>query len=273
LTNTENGLALRRWTVIDQPGRIITALAKHADGQAADEPTLARLQRNGFRLVRLPLDELEQTLAEMGGATVDANEWHGQAPQWRAIGARSVESSGRAVAIDGRVRRFDRGDFRLIMRSWTVQMETGPAVHLEMVPQHVRPQANNLRRLLGEQQQESAEGFGGAAIDLQLEDGFAYALLGESPGTDWKAEAAEAGRNKGMVIPKSVSGGARVAGKGPDDATGPEATMPLTLGELLLAGGDSAVGAGAMRTRSVIVLVPKIAAELFPADQIRTAGK
>src|SRR5215813_15141271 len=79
LANTDNGLELHRWTVMDQPGRIITALSKHADGQAADDQTLARLQRNGFRLVRIAVDDLDQALADMGGATVNANEWHGQA--------------------------------------------------------------------------------------------------------------------------------------------------------------------------------------------------
>src|SRR5262249_53351473 len=153
--NTDNGLELRRWTVLNDADRMRRALNKSASGEAIDAATQARLQRNGFRVVRIPEDQVDQLLMDLGGANVDSNEWHGQVNDWRALTDRPLDAGGRAVAVDGRVSRLDHGSLRLLVRSWTVQMEDGPRIHMEIVPQHHRPQARSLKRLLeGTQEKE-----------------------------------------------------------------------------------------------------------------------
>src|SRR5688572_2282198 len=112
LPNADNGLEVLRWTLIDQPGRIQNTLLKYVNGQAVDASTAERLQRNGFRMLRVPAAAVDSLLADLGGATIESNEWQGQVHQWRSMLDRPVESAGRAVAVDGHVRRFDRGEFR-----------------------------------------------------------------------------------------------------------------------------------------------------------------
>jgi hypothetical protein len=254
LTNANNGLEVLRWTVLDQAGRVRDNVLKYADGSAMDEPTQARLQRNGFRLVRIPAERIESLLADLGGATIESNEWQGQVHEWRSLLDRPVETAGRAVVVDGHVRRAERGEFRLLIRSWIVAMEDGPRMHFEMLPQHHRPQANNLRRLLGEQKQQQVDGFAAAALDLQLEPGYAYVLVGEAPLTEWAGHASTASTNSPSALPPRFSRTPRV---GPSDVFASDGGTPVTLGELLLPLDRQPP------TRGILVFVPRIAPELF----------
>ncbi len=294
LTGINNGLELRRWTVVDAPDRVMNVLATHADGAAADQDMVDRLKRNGLRFVRVPSSEVDALVAELGGATVDRNEWHGQVYDWRPLMEQPIDPRGIAVAIDGRVRRFDRGEFRVLIRSWTVQMEDGPYLHLEVLPQHRVARANDLRRLLGEKPADAGEAFATLALDLQLQAGFAYVLVSESPEIDWpemdrpaevnaalqdqddaNAAGADAARDADRVAtgaeapPQAVR--PRPSRVGPPEAIGPEAGAPMTLGEMLLPLSESPP------MRQVLVFVPKIPAELFPpvyeSDEARGRGE
>jgi len=275
LTGTNNGLEVRRWTVLDAPDRVMNVLSEHADGAACGQTNIDRLRRNGFRFIRVKAAEIDAVVKELGGATLDRNEWHGQVYDWRSLRDQSIDTHGTAVAIDGRVRRFDRGDFRLLIRSWTVLMEDGPHLHLEVLPQHLLPRANNLRLLIGEKPEDTGEAFATLALDLQLQAGFGYVLVSESPAIDWPqldepalmpdggeeagdvaaVPKGEGGEVSTPVAPPAVRHKPRV---GPGENFGPEAGTPRTLGEILL---PSSV---APPTRELLVFVPKIPAELFP---------
>lgn len=241
LTNADNGLEIRRWSVVSDDARLLAVLDERMAGIAGDDLAQARLQRNGFRFVRVPGDELELLLHDLGGSNVDRSEWHGQIPEWRTLIERPLDQQGQAVAIDGRVRRFDRGTMRLMIRSWTVQMETGPAVHLEVLPSHHLPDGRSLQRLLGAAG-STGEGFDSMTIDLQLEAGWGYVVIGQAPDTG-SARLAP-GRNA-------------TASRGPQDAAGPDAAAPLTMGEFLLGQRPDAA------RRTILVFVARVPAELF----------
>jgi hypothetical protein len=132
-------------------------------------------------------------------------------------------------------------------------MEDGPHIHLEMLPRHERSGASDLRRLLGEQQRASG-GFAGAVLDVQLDGGYAYVLIGESPQSPWPTDGGGAERGADPMIPSRTRQSTRV---GPLETVGPEAVAPLTLGELFLAGPRNPP------TRDVLIFVPRIAADLF----------
>jgi hypothetical protein len=274
LTNTNNGLELRRWTIVDAPGRAMHAIVKHARGPALDEQAHRHLKRNGFRLIRVALDDVEALLADLGGATVDANEWHGQVHEWRPILQSSIDSRGRAFAIDGQVERYDRGEFRLMMRSWSMPMEYGPTVHLELLPVHFQPRANDLRRLLD----EKSQGAGGASrgssvafeslrVDLQLESQWIYLLVSESPEIDWPEMDANAAATASNAETRTLINGSKPGGR-MSFGDGPDAPAPQTLGETLLpVDRDPPL-------RSIVVFIPRIAPELFPDSSSQTtAGK
>lgn len=243
LTGADNGLEIRRWTVVDGANVALDALTRHSLQEAVDASTLERLQRNGLLFMCVRAGSVDALLADLGGATTDRNEWHGQVYEWRNLCDTPIDSRGMAVAIDGRVRRFDRGEFRLMLRGWTVMMESGPRLHVELLPQHRVPLANDLRRLLGEHPEDAGEPFPSLALDLQLEAGFAYVLSSVSPATESRGpDSPSAARNR----------------FGPDDSIGPEAMAPMTLGELLLPKSI------APPTREILVLVPRISSDLFP---------
>lgn len=254
LTNSENGLEVRRWVVADHHDGLVQALSRHAQGLPASDAALQQLKRNGLRFVRIPLHSVETLLADLGGATYDATEWHGQVVQWRPLVNRPVEAGGQAVGIDGVVQRFETGEFRLMIRCWNVQMETGPYVHLEMIARRRLAQQNDLRRLLGEHD-DLEQSFPALSLDVQLEDGYAYVIAGESPEIPWPGMD-PGGDRESQGAPSGRSSRERIAD------VGPETSPPPTLGELLLA--PSAAGA----TRGILVLIPKIADEFFLPEQL-----
>lgn len=256
LANTNNGIELRRWTVVERPGALVGALAKASNGAAADADSIERLKRNGWRFVRVPVDQLDPLKRGIGEVTVDANEWHGQALEWRSLQDRPIDARGQAIAVDGRLQRYEGGEFRMLMRGWTVQMEDGPRVHLEIAPEHRSPQVNTYKRMLG-QEGERDEGFGSLALDMQMEPGFAYILVGESPQAAWPGIDAEEAPGAVKAAPRTHHAASRI---GPQDSMGPEVATPRTLGEVLLP------VEGSPQSRSVLVFVPKVGPELFPPD-------
>ncbi len=280
LTGTNNGLEVRRWTVLDGSSRALGIVAEFAEGSPADEHASERLKRNGLRLARVPADQLETIVGLLGGATMDRNEWHGQVYEWRSLRDLPIDSRGTAIAIDGRVRRFERGEFRLLIRSWTIMMEDGPHFHLEIRPQHDLPRSNSIQRALGLGEVNSGEPFASVSLNLKMQAGYAYVLVSESPNVDWPqfdrpapvvralpsslrstASAASADANPvasqqpGSTQQPADSARARV---GPDDMIGPGAGAPRTLGEVLLPSHTNPP------MREIIVFVPKIPDELFP---------
>lgn len=248
LTNADHGLEIRRWNVPAQPAQINAALAQHADRVAADAVISERLQRNGLSFVRVPLASLEPLLVDLGGSNIDRNEWHGQIPEWRSLLARPVDREGQAVAIDGRVRRFDRGEMRLMIRAWTVQMEDGPSMHLEVLPRHHAATTATLLSLLGNDEPQG-EGFASMAIDLQLEAGWAYVLQGESPLTLGSTRVDGTGARPAASPRRSQTG--------PIDMAGPEAAAPPTMGEFLLGTSTAAP------SRPLMVFVPRVPESMF----------
>ncbi len=269
LTGTNNGLEIRRWTVLDGGNTALNVIAQHAEGAAADQAATERLRQNGLRFVRVPAADVDVIVGELGGATMDRNEWHGQVLDWRSLREQQIDGRGMAVAIDGRVRRFDRGEFRLLVRSWTVMMEEGPNLHVEILPQHRLPQVNNMRRLLGEKPEDAGEAFASIALDLQLQSGFAYVLVSESPTIDWpQLDTLAPAVARGMATTSDVIEPSAPAAAppttatrpriGPDDSVGPEAGAPRTLGEVLLPVNNNPPA------REILVFVPKIPEELFP---------
>jgi hypothetical protein len=280
LVGTNNGLEIRRWTVPDATSRSMSALAEFSEGSPLSEAVAQRLRRNGLRLARVPADRLDDLMATLGGATLDRTEWHGQVYDWRSLRDQPIESRGTAIAIDGRVRRFQRGEFRLLIRGWTLMMEDGPYFHLEMQPQYRLPRQNDLQRALGRVVDEPTESFASVALDMRMQSGCAYVLVSEPPTTDWPAfdRPATALPNlpstlrqvaAGSLVETLRSGAAPAAATpaqaptprsrvGPDDTIGPEAGAPRTLGEVLLPAMSSPPA------REIIVFLPKIPDELFP---------
>lgn len=265
MTGTDNGLAIRRWVVADDEQRIREVLMRHAVGDVVHDSADQHLQRNGFRLIRVPAESLEQILSELGGASLDVTAWHGQVYDWRTIASHGIGAGGQPMAIDGRVRHYTAGEMRLVMRSWIVAMEDGPVVQFELVPQFHKPQRTEVNLLLGREPPPPVESYPSMAVDHLLESGAAYLLTCAPPQSDWSAPSAdEPAKVKTPAKPPVRRVGGAV---GPSDLVGPEATPPQTIGQWMLSSDTGRA------SRIMLVLLPRIAERLFPPDATRAQGQ
>ena len=259
LLSSDNGLEVRNWVIMERSPRMAAAIASFGQSALVDASADASLRRNGLRLVRIRAGELESLLASLGGASVDATTWHGQIYQWRELVQYPIGPAGMAVAVDGRVRRFERGTFRLMFRSWTVPMEDGPRLQLQLLGQFDRPQPDPFRRFVTDRR-VTGEVFHSFAFQIQLEVGFGYALLFESPSVDWSFGPAD--QLEARAEPVAAESNGQV---GDQEQVGPKADAPPTFGELLLRTDARPP------TRRVLVFVPKFPPAAFPPDTVGAA--
>jgi hypothetical protein len=248
LTGNDHGLELRKWLIEDDPALIAEAMETYARAEVLPEELSQRWRRNGLRLVRVSVDDLLPLLEAIGGTGLDVQGWHGQILDWSAIHSLSLGTESMPLAVDGHVRRFAGGEIALLARSWAVQMEDGPYLQLELLPVHRRRSSTtDLRRLL-ENAAPEQEPFTSMAADLELEEGFAYLLMYESPDVVWRLgddPAPEATANQGS---------------GP--GVGPEVFVPVTVGQLLL---WTDVG---QASRGILVFLPRIPRALYAPEQL-----
>ena len=269
LTSADHGLQVRKWVIATDSDRLAAVMMSHQDGAAAGAEVLASLQRNGLRLVRVPVDDVDAVLSELGGASMNIDSWFGQAVTWSEAHGRAVQEPGRAIAVDGRVQWFETGEVRLMIRSWTLFMEDGPRMQLELLPQYHKPRAQDFSRILGRQTPPDAM-FSSIALDVRMEVGHAYLLLWEQPQVQWLASepdegepGAEPASSGAASSPQRRSTIGPAAEASLDDALGPDAALPQSLGEMLLG------GVGHPPTRGVIAFIPRIPAEVFPPSDDR----
>jgi hypothetical protein len=242
LVNTDNGLEFRKWMIAEESAAFGAALESYRAGEPLGPDRVAALRRDGLRFVRIRADQLDALSEQLGLGPVEVGAWHGQILTWRELQEQHVGPQGIAIAAGGRVRRLGPGRLRLMARSWTVQMEEGPYLNLELLPEYARPQGPRLRRLLGAQALQG-DVFPSARLEALLEPGYAYVLVSEAPRVQWQEDDAE---------PKPAA-----TEMGPHAAVGPGATAPETIGEFLLARRSEPP------MRHALVFIPRIPAELW----------
>ncbi|UCD76436.1 MAG: hypothetical protein JSV91_05820 [Phycisphaerales bacterium] len=259
LVNTDNGLELLKWLVVDDSQTIGGALLRHAGGSPLEEEQNDRLRRNGFRFLRVPLDSLEALPADLGGTTLNLRAWHGQVYDWREVESAPVGPGGEAVAVDGRIRRFGRGRLMLLARSWTMPMEDGPRLYLQLRVGFRRPGGAALRQLL--EQTPSDEFLPSLNLEICLETGYAYVLTCESPTISWDEPVGNEGKpNDAAAMTAASSTRARHSDRiGPGDGIGPEVAPPVTVGRRLLTPPQE------QGRRAILLFVPRIPPSMYPS--------
>jgi hypothetical protein len=258
----ENGLEVRQWVLSTGSEDVAAALMRHRDGDPLGRQEREALERNGLRLVRVPIDELDAMLAELGVASRNVVTWFGQVTNWRDVLIAPVDETSRALVVSGRVRRFSEGNYSLMLRSWTVMMEDMPKVQLELLGRHDRPDVHDTVPLLG--QRRTAETWLHAIrAELLLESGYAYVMVYESPSVQWR----EPGEGEAVRVFEDDGEAGRAGGRGPGadvgpyHATGLSSMAPPTLGEVLL-GRE----AGQPR-RHLLAFVPRIPQRLMVREE------
>ncbi|TVQ54183.1 MAG: hypothetical protein EA377_06255 [Phycisphaerales bacterium] len=263
LMNPENGLEVRQWVIADNSTRIAEAMhAFDEEHEAAfGEEIVKRLRRNGFRIARVPIDELDSLAEAFGGRTLNVESWFGQVNEWRELHKRALSRERRAISVDGRARTFSPGELKLLLRSWIMPMEDGPTVMVQLLPHHRAPRPVSYRELLGGRRR-GGESLATLAMELQLEPGYAVVLIAAAPDEQWNdsgEENAQGDENDG-----SSGSSRRAARTGP--GMGPPVATPVTVGELLLLSDGRGVP-----SRGVLVFVPRIGSELLPPAELESS--
>jgi len=250
----ENGLEVRQWVLRASMEDVAAALMRYRDGQPLETRDREALERNGLRIVRVPIDELEPMLAGLGIASRSVTTWFGQVTQWRDVLTSPVDETSRALVVSGRVRRFSEGDYSMMLRCWTLMMEDMPKMQLELLGRHDRPTVSDTVPLLGDKR-VAETWLHAIRAELLLENGYAYVMVYESPSITWQEPG------EGEVVRVAAGEALPAGGRGPGvdgDAVGPfhstglNAIAPPTIGEVLL-GRE----AGQPR-RHLLAFVPRI---------------
>lgn len=245
---TRSGIEVRKWVVQDDADIVGSALMSVGQPAPLDRAMAQHLRRNGLRIVRIPVSELESIESTIGVTGVDLNAWFGQVLDWQVLHDRAVGRSPRAVAIDGRVRSVVDGAFEMLVRAWTVEMEDGPRFQLQVASTFTQTGRRHVPDLL-EEDSFQGEFYQSASFETLLDAGFAYLITCERPDVTWRdSTPTRANADRSKDVP-SV---------GPFSDVGPGTIAPVTLGEALLR-SEPAGG-----TRGVIVIVPRIPDSLFP---------
>ncbi|MSR17794.1 MAG: TIGR00730 family Rossman fold protein [Phycisphaerales bacterium] len=221
------GIELVLWSVPDHAESIDRALATLADPLASDANTQSQLRRNGLVAKSISVASLDELLASFNGSYTDVRVWHGQTPYWREAFQR-VAAGNEVMLVDGRPASIGPGVVRLVFRGWTLPVENGGVVDLEV----------------------AATVLEGSA-PVKLESTTAGAMRGTPvPGC---RIGLTLNRGEGLLI----TGRAAAA-----EGAGPPGELPITMGEWLFASGASTATEDARRT--VLLFLPAIPDTIFP---------
>lgn len=282
----QSGVEIQWWVVEDPESLVGAALAKYAeiggtgaahpapaeteqrdevahalssiDARDFDEQTRALWWANGLRVLRVPIDDLGAVKSRLDAGTVGHTQWLGLLPTWTQVVSGPDFNGRRAIQLDsgegGRL-VLDGGRMRLLARCWTAPSGDGtPTIRVELVPQHVEPNATKRRDLAAlESRPWSIEDEG--LVFTRLRAGWsadgrvAYLIVPESPATDWakvseRAERSTAAREREQNIAEATR-------------VGPFAGSIPSVGEAMLTSALSDPE-GKIGKRIVIVIVPRL---------------
>lgn len=229
----DDGLEVVRWSVADNEPLLRRTLARYALRDVALGTTTEALERHGLRAAVIPEADLSKFLIDVGGTSKALTVWFGQVPSWREA-ARTMFDSPRVAMIDGRAERLHAGWLRFMVRSWTVPLEEGAVLDLQVAPQLVADASDtsgilNRDVLRGTLWPE-------ASIHAELPRNTALVLL-SAPARREEDEADPEGPPRTKPSASGTGAGSGLgsgAGSGWGGGVGPAVELPPTLGEFLL---------------------------------------
>lgn len=223
-----DGIAVLQWQVFDNPTVIEAFFEKHQPTVIAAEQ-LKSLTANGIACAQLPLSDVANALRDLGGTYSNIRAWLGEATQWHQLAGLTVRSSI-ATVVSGTTRRLKEGSLQLLLRGWTVPLESGAVVDLEVACTFVAG--------------GSVPGARSTASELFTSAGFFASIP--------KGEV--------LIIAGMPARSSRATtSRGP--SSGPPVAAPATLGELLLVAAHNE--SSQTPRRRVMVIVPLMSGSHF----------
>lgn len=265
----DRGLRSWQWRVAEDRltaplGDILASVAVRPPPGTGPSPELEeRLGRNGLRLLAVPRTSIDRLRDLVAAPAMQVETWHGEAVDWRALALVRPPGASAAVVIGDRVRRFPEGSFRLAARAWTMRMEDGPHLQIELRVDHVATRRD--RGLLAGRVRSTTRLVDDLVVELAAPLHLAWVIVPAAIDETWPAvgtplvltstvaaraddaEDADESDERGSALPAPA---ARTIGP-------PVVPLP-TVGQRLLAGqADEGL-------REMIILEPELPAGLFP---------
>ena len=226
-----DGIAVIRWQIFDNQSVISTFFKKNPPSGISNE-IQKQLASNGFMVAEVKLSALPNALEDLGGTYANIRAWLGEATTWSQLTSFQIRGSY-AVVINGSTHRLNDGAIQLLMRGWTVPLESGAVTDVEILPAFLAggevPGARTTAR----------EPFPSAGFFVSLQRGSVLLITGMTP-----------------------KGSRESSTRGP--FAGPPVASPPTLGELLLTRPNEE--SAPIPQRPFIVLIPLISANNFFDD-------
>lgn len=223
-----DGIAVIRWQIFDNQSVISTFFKKNPPSGVSNE-IQKQLASNGFMVAEVKLSALPNALEDLGGTYANIRAWLGEATTWSQLTSFQIRGSY-AVVINGSTHRLNDGAIQLLMRGWTVPLESGAVTDVEILPAFLAggevPGARTTAR----------EPFPSAGFFVSLQRGSVLLITGMTP-----------------------KGSRESSTRGP--FAGPPVASPPTLGELLLTRPNEE--SAPIPQRPFIVLIPLISANNF----------
>lgn len=184
-----------RMLVVDDTGydapRLLRDFERGSTPNAIDPATRERWADWGFRIVEVPVDQLDTALSSLRPVRPISVQWLGEFGSWRAL-IRAGYSEQTRVRVGGSTRTIEPGRLRLIARSWIEPMLTDSGsqsvLRLDLGMQ-IENSSSTGFSLLPDQRARTLDDEG-QIIDellstLALRGEHAIVIIGEIPGTDW----------------------------------------------------------------------------------------
>ena len=225
-----DGISVLTWAIDDNPSVIAAFFDAH---DPADLPAdvKANLSKNGLAIAQTTLAALPDALAALGGTSASVSSWLGQATQWHRVAGANL-SAPSACIVSGTTRRLAPGALQLLLRGWTVPLEDGAVVDLELLSVHIPGgPIPGARRT-------STETFPAAGFFTSVPRGAVFLITSVTP------------RAKGS------------SSRGP--SAGPPVEVPPTLGELLLPPNEDETLASSRRP--ILVVIPLMSSGHFASE-------
>ena len=106
----------------------------------------ATLHENSFDIRLIASNDINKLIASLPMVPQIKSSWLGQINHWKAIVASSRINSEQVMQVDGSLRSFDNGTFRILSRAYNLWDIDGAYLYLEMIPQFHQPVSNPFAR-------------------------------------------------------------------------------------------------------------------------------
>lgn len=256
----DRGLRTRRWRVdgdrLDAPlGEILSSVAVAPPPETGlDESVREHLARNGLRMLAVPRTSLETLRTRLAAPPRQIETWHGEAVDWRSLLVGRPVAGVSVVAVGDRVRPHPGGEYRLAVRAWTMRMEDGPHLQVELRVEHVEPRRESGLRLAPEA--PAARLVDALRVELATPGDLAWVIASAPTAEVWPepGRAGAAAESAGGSGDGTGTGAVAAAGPG----LGPPAAAIPTVGQLLLPESPGT------REREILILEAELPPSLWP---------